>query len=258
MVMNPLVAGNWKMHGLQHARTHVRAIAAGLEDFGDAPEVVVCPPFTLLADAARDLAGSRACVGAQDCHWLVDGAHTGAISAAMIADAGAAYVLVGHSERRRPEGGVGGDTDALVRAKAEAALAAGLAPIVCVGETRAERDAGDAEAVTARQVMASWPDLQGVDAALAARACVAYEPVWAIGAGAAPDERDIAAMHAVIRATVPATAGAPPRVLYGGSVKPHNAAAILATDGVGGVLVGGASLAAGDFLEIAQSALLHL
>lgn len=253
MAIRPLVAGNWKMHGLQAARTEARAVAAGLAAMTDPPEVVVCPPYTLLADVVRDVAGSAVDVGAQDCHWLESGAHTGAVSAGMLADAGARYVIVGHSERRRPEGVSGGDTDAVVRAKAEAALAAGLAPIVCVGETREERDAGDAETVTQRQVAASWPDVFAAEPDLAARACVAYEPVWAIGAGVAPQEEDIAAMHAVIQTTV----GAATRVLYGGSVKPGNARAILATDGVGGVLVGGASLAASDFLEIAQSALLH-
>lgn len=258
MTRTPVIAGNWKMHGLQAARAEARAIADGVAGLNGAPEVVICPPHTLLADIARDVDGSPVAVGGQDCHWAACGAHTGAVSAPMLADAGARWVILGHSERRAPADGAAGEDDALVRRKAQAAAAAGLNLIVCVGETAAERDAGDAEAVTARQVAQSVPE----GGAGAGALCIAYEPVWAIGSGATPTVEQIAAMHAAIRETLgrrlPDTAATAARILYGGSVKPENAAALLAAPGVDGALVGGASLTADAFLKIVQSALLHL
>jgi triosephosphate isomerase len=191
--------------------------------------------------------GSGVAVGAQDCHAKASGAHTGDVSAAMLKDAGATAVILGHSERRTDHG----ETDGQVRAKAEAALAAGLAPIVCVGETWPEREAGRHEAVVAAQLAASLPE------GFAGTGVVAYEPVWAIGSGRTPTEADIAAMHAMIRRVLAERFGAlggRVLILYGGSVKPANAAAILALPEVGGALVGGASLVAEDFLAIAAAA----
>jgi triosephosphate isomerase (TIM) len=234
--VRPLVAGNWKMNGLTaEAEPLARAVAARAGNL--AAEIVLCPPATLLAA----LSGLGVALGGQDCHAREKGAHTGDISAPMLRDAGARYVIVGHSERRADHG----ETDATVRAKAEAALAAGLTPILCVGESEAERLGGRAEAVVAAQLAGSVPpgfhEAGGV---------VAYEPVWAIGTGRVPTEADIAAMHAMLRAaTTPTT-----RLLYGGSVKPSNAAAILAIPNVDGALVGGASLIAADFLAIAAAA----
>jgi triosephosphate isomerase len=234
--VRPLVAGNWKMNGLAaEGEALARAVAAGAA--GLRAELVLCPPATLLAR----LAGSGVALGGQDCHAREKGAHTGDISAAMLRDAGARFVILGHSERRADHG----ESDAAVRAKAEAALAAGLTPILCVGESEAERLAGRAEAVVAAQLVGSVPE--GFHAA---GGVIAYEPVWAIGTGRMPTEADIAAMHAMLRAaTTPAT-----RLLYGGSVKPSNAAAILAIPNVDGALVGGASLIATDFLAIAAAA----
>jgi triosephosphate isomerase len=237
--MPPLIAGNWKMNGLME---QAAAIAGPLREVARtlACDLLVCPPATLITTVAHILAGSPVAVGGQDCHAKPAGAHTGDIAAAMLRDAGAAWVIVGHSERRADHG----ETDAMVRAKAEAAIAAGLTPIVCVGETEAQRVAGQANAVIAAQLAGSLPDgFKGV---------VAYEPIWAIGTGRTATEADIVAMHAHIRACI----GVPSvRILYGGSVKPDNAAAILALPEVGGALVGGASLKAADFLGIAQAAM---
>ncbi len=245
--IRPLIAGNWKMHGLRaDGLALARAVAEGAG--GSTAELLVCPPATLVALVAEALAGTPVAVGGQDCHPAEKGAHTGDISAAMLADAGARYVILGHSERRADHG----ETDALVRAKATAALAAGLTPIICVGESEAQRLAGEAEAVVTRQLAGSLPE------GFASRGgVVAYEPVWAIGTGRTPTEADIAAMHGAIRAQLVregGAAGAGLRILYGGSVKPGNAAAILAQPNVDGALVGGASLVASDFLAIAAAA----
>jgi triosephosphate isomerase len=240
--MRQLIAGNWKMHG---RLADVTAYAAAL---GQAPghvDLLVCPPFPLLDRFAGALQGSAVALGAQDCHAQPQGAHTGDVSAPMLKDAGAAYVILGHSERRENHG----ESNAEVCAKTVAAVAAGLTPIVCVGETEAEREAGMAEEVVRSQLRHSLPGgFSGV---------VAYEPVWAIGTGKTPTEADVAAMHGAIRAALVAqlgAAGAGIKILYGGSVKPGNAASLLALPEVGGALVGGASLKAEDFLAIAARA----
>jgi triosephosphate isomerase len=241
--MRPLIAGNWKMHGLtEESAALARGIRGGVGDL--APEVLVCPPFTQIAAIAAILEGSGIAVGAQDCHSQRLGAHTGEISAAMLRDAGASFVILGHSERRADQR----ETDALVAAKVEAAVAAGLVPVVCVGETGAEREAGEQNSVVGRQLAGSLgADFAGV---------VAYEPIWAIGTGKVPTVADIAAMHAFIRAELVRAQpmGAAIRILYGGSVKASNAAEILAVPEVGGALVGGASLVAEDFLGIIRAA----
>jgi triosephosphate isomerase len=206
-------------------------------------DLLVCPPATLVHAVATALAGSRVAVGAQNCHAKASGAHTGDVSAAMLRDAGAAWVILGHSERRADHA----ETDAQVRAKAEAATAADLTAIVCVGETEAERLAGRQTEVVGTQLAGSLPDgFAGV---------VAYEPIWAIGTGRTPTEADVAAMHGFIRAELVSRfgeAGKGVRILYGGSVKPSNAATLLNLPEVGGALVGGASLKAEDFLAIAR------
>jgi triosephosphate isomerase len=203
--------------------------------------MLVCPPATLIAPVAAVLTGSAVSVGGQDCHMKQSGAHTGDVAAAMISDLGGSYVIVGHSERRADHG----ESDATVKAKAEAALAAGLAPIVCVGETEAERDAGKAEAVVEAQIRGSLPD-----GASETGIVIAYEPVWAIGTGRTPTIDDIAAMHAHMRKVAASMLGGADalRLLYGGSVKPGNAVEILGLADVDGALAGGASLKAEDFL----------
>ena len=246
--VRPLIAGNWKMHGLRaDGLALARAVAEGAGGAG-AAELLVCPPFTLLREVAAALEnGGAVAVGAQDCHAAAKGAHTGDVSAPMLRDAGARFVILGHSERRADHG----ESDAVVLAKAEAAIAAGLVPVVCVGESEAERLAGEAEAVVTRQLDGSLPD-----GFAAAGGVVAYEPVWAIGTGRTPTESDIAAIHAAIRARLRARfgeAGSKLRILYGGSVKPANAKPILALENVDGALVGGASLVAADFLAIAAA-----
>ena len=245
--VRPLIAGNWKMHGLAaDGLALARAVAAGAA--GLKAEMLLCPPATLIAPLAQALGGALA-VGGQDCHEAAKGAHTGDIAAAMLKDAGAAYVILGHSERRMAYR----ETSHRVRAKAEAALAAGLIPVVCVGEPEDDRLLGRAEEVVAEQMAESLPDGFG-----AAGGVVAYEPVWAIGTGRTPTEADITAMHAMMRAKLVASfpaEGAGLRLLYGGSVKPGNAAAILALPHVDGALVGGASLVAEDFLAIARAAI---
>jgi triosephosphate isomerase len=248
--VRPLIAGNWKMHGLRaDGLALARAVAEGAG--GPGAELLVCPPATLLAAVAEALAGGpgagAVAVGGQDCHAAARGAHTGDISAAMLRDAGASHVILGHSERRADHG----ESDTIVRAKAEAAMAAGLTPIVCVGESEAQRLAGQAELVVTAQVDGSLPE-----GFAAAGGVVAYEPVWAIGTGRTPTEADIAAIHAAIRSELRTrfgAAGETLRILYGGSVKPANAAAILALPHVDGALVGGASLVAADFLAIAAA-----
>jgi triosephosphate isomerase (TIM) len=247
--MRKLVAGNWKMHGLgAEAALLARALCAGVEARPKAMEraaLLVCPPFTAIAASAAILEGSPIAVGGQDCHPAAAGAHTGDISAPMLRDAGARFVILGHSERR----GAHAETDALICAKTLAAAAAGLTPIVCVGETEAERAAGREAAVVGGQLAGSLPDdFAGI---------VAYEPVWAIGTGRTPSDSEIAATHALIRAWLFTAFGARGKqmpILYGGSVKPANAAIILSLPEVGGALVGGASLVADDFLAIAAAA----
>lgn len=246
MAQRPYIVGNWKMHGTRAMLTEARAIDRAAERLIKA-EVALAPPFTLI-HATRKEAGLIG-VGAQDCHAAEGGAHTGDISAAMIKDAGAGFVIVGHSERRADHG----ESDADVRAKAEAALAVGLSVIVCVGETEGQRDAGEAEAVVSAQLQGSLP--RGEHAA--EKVSVAYEPVWAIGTGRTPTIDDVGAMHRAIRARlndIYAAGGAQVRILYGGSVKPENAAELLAADEVGGALVGGASLTAESFLGIIVAA----
>ncbi len=243
--MRQLIAGNWKMNGLlAEALGLAGDVAAGAE--GLSCDLLVCPPATVIEPVVAELAGAPIAVGGQDCHQAASGAHTGDVSAAMLRDAGATWVILGHSERRTNHA----ETDALVRAKVAAAVAAGLAPIVCVGETEAERLAGQQESVVGAQLAGSLPaGFAGV---------VAYEPVWAIGTGRTATEADVAAMHGFIRAVLLrhlGAAGRGVRILYGGSVKASNAASLLALPEVGGALVGGASLVAADFLAIARAAL---
>ncbi|HWW63185.1 MAG TPA: triose-phosphate isomerase [Sphingomonadaceae bacterium] len=243
--MRKLVAGNWKMNGSLEALAELDAIAdAGARH--PALDIAICPPFTLIAPAAArrpDLP-----IGAQDCHAVASGAHTGCVSAGMIVEAGGRLTIVGHSERRADQH----ETDAEVKAKATAAIAAGLVAIVCVGETEAERDAGDAVAVVTRQLQGSLP-AGGIGDTLV----VAYEPVWAIGTGRTPSLADVAAMHGAIRAELRrllGEEGARVRILYGGSVKPGNARELMAIADVDGALVGGASLKAADFVPIIEGA----
>ncbi|CAN5522070.1 triose-phosphate isomerase [soil metagenome] len=244
----PLIAGNWKMFGLEASLDEARAVAAAIAEQPPAARVAICPPATLLHRLSEEMAGESVLVGGQDCHAAPAGAHTGDVSATMLIDAGAQLVILGHSERRAAHG----ETDALVAAKVEAALAAGLEPIVCVGETLDQRDAGQAEAVVTAMARGSLPaSLAGQDFA------VAYEPVWAIGTGRTPTLADIAAIHAALRGVLVEMFGVHGKtvpILYGGSVKPDNAREILATADVGGALVGGASLKAADFLAIIGAA----
>ena len=237
------IVGNWKMNGTKGAVGEARAIADAAKAQG-AADVAICPPFTLLTDMhaqCPDLA-----IGGQDCHTENNGAFTGSIAAPMLVDAGATLVIVGHSERRD---GLG-ETSALVQKKAEAALAAGLNVIICVGESLAVREAGEAESFVLTQIRESLPTSVGEHAA---RIAVAYEPIWAIGTGRTASLEDIAAMHGAIRGALGAQADVV-RVLYGGSVSPDNAADILRIDNVDGVLVGGASLTAAKFLPIVAAA----
>jgi triosephosphate isomerase len=244
--VRPLVAGNWKMNGLTASLGEIEAIRGAVDQgAGGVAEVLVCPPATLLARAASILNGGKLALGAQDCHPAPSGAFTGDISAEMIKDAGGAYVIVGHSERRAGHG----ETDALVRAKAEAALRAGLIPIVCVGETNSERRAGRAVEVVSRQLRESLPPAERPDTV------VAYEPVWAIGTGIVPTAAHVAKTHAAIRELLGelfGEAGGRMRILYGGSVKASNARELSRLHNVDGALVGGASLKATDFLGIAS------
>ena len=234
------------MNGLTHSLDELSELARLLTT-GEAPRalVVVCPPATLLAAVAAQGASSGIIAGGQDCHAAASGAHTGDIAAGMIADAGGQYVIVGHSERRSDHG----ETSDMVRAKAEAAIGAGLKPIICVGETEAQRDAGEAESVVATQLADSIPD-----AAELHEVIVAYEPVWAIGTGRTPTLDEISQMHHAIRARLVdrfgLSKGESIRILYGGSLKPQNAREILAVENVNGGLVGGASLLAKDFYTI--------
>jgi len=242
--MRQLIAGNWKMNGLSgDAAAIVTPLPAGA--VGLACDLLVCPPFTQIAAVAALLAGSPVAIGGQDCHVSEKGAHTGDISAAMLRDAGATWVILGHSERRQDHN----ETDALIQAKTNAAVAAGLTPIVCVGETEAQRTAGEQTDVVGGQLAGSLPPgFAGV---------VAYEPVWAIGTGKTATDADVAAMHLFIRETLVrqlGPSGETIRILYGGSVRPSNAGSLLAVPHVGGALVGGASLKGEDFLGIARAA----
>jgi triosephosphate isomerase len=239
----PLVAGNWKMNGVRAALIEALRVRDALPPNGPA-DVMICPPATLVAELASAAQGSALAVGAQDCHPAPSGAHTGDIAAEMLANAGAVAVIVGHSERRADHG----ELDRDVRAKAEAAHRAGLMAIVCIGETAGERRAGLTLQVVERQLTASLPQ-----AVTAAATVIAYEPVWAIGTGLTPSAADVAEVHAAVRNLLTARIGeegSRVRILYGGSVKPANAAELLAIENVDGALVGGASLKADDFLGI--------
>ena len=241
----PLIAGNWKMNGVAASLTEAQGVAAGLSE--TKARVAICPPATLVERAAMALKGSSVLRGGQDCRAEASGAFTGDVAAEMLADAGASLVILGHSERRAGYG----ETDAIVAAKVEAALRAGLEPIVCVGETLEERKAGKALDVVTGQVRGSLP------AVLAGQAfSVAYEPVWAIGTGLTPSTAEIEEVHVAIRAALVelfAEHGKTAPILYGGSVKPSNAGEILHAREVGGALVGGASLKAEDFLGIIRA-----
>ncbi len=246
----PYVVGNWKMNGTRGMLAEARAIDRAAARYPGV-QVALAPPYTLIqsfAEAAQSIG-----VGGQDCHIAPKGAHTGDISAPMLADCGASFVIVGHSERRKDHG----ESDAMVKAKAEAAIEAGLGVIVCVGETLEERDAGKAEEVVAGQVDNSLPSAGSIAELAPGRISVAYEPVWAIGTGRVAEVEDVVAMHKAIRKRIQAAYGEKAdgvRILYGGSVNAENAAILLAAEGVGGALVGGASLAAESFSAIIASA----
>lgn len=248
MAPRKLIAGNWKMNLLKaEGEALVRALGGSLSGTPNpACDVLVCPPFTLLGALAPLCGEAGLALGAQDCHAAPSGAFTGDIAAPMLADAGCGYVIVGHSERRS----LHGEDNAVVKAKAEAALAAGLVAIVCVGETESERDSGKAEEIVVAQLLASLPA-----GASANSLVVAYEPVWAIGTGRTPTVAQVADMHAAIRKALGGAVAdaATVRILYGGSVKPGNAAELLSVANVDGALVGGASLSHGDFWAICQS-----
>jgi triosephosphate isomerase (TIM) len=243
----PLVAGNWKMNGLKASAAELGKVMQGMGDLWTKVDLMICPPATLIMTFAHVALGSKIEIGGQDCHAEPSGAFTGDISAEMLADLGAKAVIVGHSERRT----LHKETDAEVRAKAQAAWRAGLTAIICIGETRAEREAGQTLDVLGRQLDGSLPG--GVTAA---RLVVAYEPVWAIGTGLTPTAADVAQAHEFIRRRIidrHGAAGNAVRILYGGSVKPSNAKELMAVANVDGALVGGASLKAEDFLGIAAA-----
>lgn len=246
--VRPLVAGNWKMNGTSASLNELRAMGHGFMSGLDAEtDALICPPATLLAHASEVLRQTPVKVGGQDCHAKESGAHTGDISAEMLKDAGASHVIVGHSERRTDHG----ETDAMVLAKAEAAWRAGLVAIICIGETKTERELGSTLDILSRQIAGSVPT-----SATAANTVIAYEPVWAIGTGLTPTVADVAEAHAHIRAELKellSAESAKVRILYGGSVKPANAVELLSVKNVDGALVGGASLKAGDFLGIAEA-----
>jgi triosephosphate isomerase len=246
--IRPLIAGNWKMNGTSASINELGMIGNGFMGGLDADtEALVCVPATLLAHAAEILSRTPVRAGGEDCHPKESGAYTGCISAEMLKDAGASHVIVGHSECREQRG----EDDATVQAKASAAWRAGLVAIVCIGETKAEREAGATLDVLSRQIGGSVPS-----SATPANTIVAYEPVWAIGTGLTPTVADVAEAHAHIREKLAEKLGpaaAKMRILYGGSVKPSNAAELLAVKNVDGALVGGASLKAADFLGIAEA-----
>jgi triosephosphate isomerase len=241
----PLVAGNWKMHGIAASVAELEAIIAGAASRPPSADLMICPPATLIASFAKVAAGSTVAIGAQDCHAEVSGAFTGDLSAEMLKDAGATAVIVGHSERRS----LHGETDDMVKAKAMAAARADLTAILCIGETSEEREAGATMARLKRQLDGSLPDTLE-------RLVIAYEPVWAIGTGLTPTPADVAEVHKMIRnylISKDKAQGETVRILYGGSVKPQNAKELMAVPNVNGALVGGASLKAADFLGIAAA-----
>lgn len=241
MTRRLLIAGNWKMNGTRDALAFFAD--PGITRTYKSIDRLICPPATLLSGAAEAVGSIGVMVGGQDCHAEASGAHTGDVSAEMLADAGASHVIVGHSERRADHG----EADAMVKAKAEAALRAGLTPILCVGESRADREAGRERDVVGQQLSGSWPEGGTGESVV-----IAYEPVWAIGTGLTASADDIDAMHAFIRE---AKGGDPSlRILYGGSVKPANAAEILARPDVDGALIGGASLTAESYAAICAAA----
>jgi triosephosphate isomerase len=244
--IRPLIAGNWKMNGLRSSMAEFEAMIAGASGVTGKVDLLVCPPATLLAAFAAKLVGSKSVeIGGQDCHPQPSGAHTGDISAEMLADAGASAVIVGHSERRTDHG----EGDSLVWQKAQAAWRAGLLAVVCIGETQSQRDAGQTLDICRGQLQGSLPD-----GARADNLVVAYEPVWAIGTGLTPTAKDVEQIHQFIRETLSAKykgEGARMRILYGGSVKPSNAKELMGIANVNGALIGGASLKAADFLAIA-------
>lgn len=245
--IRPLIAGNWKMNGLGASEAELAKIIAGAGALSGKADLMVCPPATLIARFAATARGSGVVIGGQDCHAKASGAHTGDVAAEMLADAGAGAVIVGHSERRSDHH----ETDDEVRAKAEAAWRAKLTAIVCVGETREQREAGDTLKVVGLQLDGSLPD-----GAIAETLVVAYEPVWAIGTGLTPTSADVGLVHAFIRERLVGRfgpAGGDMRILYGGSVKPANANELMSVPHVNGALVGGASLKAEDFLGIAAA-----
>ncbi|MBB4953394.1 triosephosphate isomerase [Agrobacterium vitis] len=243
--VRPLVAGNWKMNGTRDSLDQIKAMAEGVKgDLSEKVESLICPPATLLYVATALCEDSPLWIGAQDCHQNASGAHTGEISADMIADCFGTHVIVGHSERRTDHA----ETDHLVRAKAEAAHAAALTAIICIGETADERKSGQTLDILKRQLIGSVPD--GADAE---NTVIAYEPVWAIGTGLTPTVANVAEAHAFMRAELMrrfGEEGAKMRILYGGSVKPSNAKELMSVDNVDGALIGGASLKASDFLAI--------
>ncbi|MFA6020889.1 MAG: triose-phosphate isomerase [Rhodospirillales bacterium] len=238
-----LIAGNWKMNGLLADGVSLASQVAELaKPRSHDCDLLICPPFTLLIEALRAVAGTPVAVGGQDCHAKLSGAHTGDVSPQMLTDLGCRYVILGHSERRADHG----ETDAEVKAKAEAALAANLTPIVCVGETESERDSGKTLEVVGRQLKGSLPE-----GGTAEKVVIAYEPVWAIGTGRTPTLDEVEEVHAMIRRESGLGAGV--RILYGGSMKPSNAKELLALPDVDGGLIGGASLKAADFWAIASA-----
>ena len=243
--VRPLVAGNWKMNGTRASLDQIKAIAEGVQGpLSEKVDCLICPPATLLYVATALCTDSPLQIGAQDCHQNVSGAHTGDIAAEMIADCFGTHVIVGHSERRTDHA----ETDHLVRAKAEAAYAADLTAIICIGETAEERKSGQTLDILKRQLAGSVPD-----GAKAERTVIAYEPVWAIGTGLTPTTADVAEAHAFLRTELVERFGAEGKlmpILYGGSVKPSNARELMAVENIDGALIGGASLKAEDFLAI--------
>jgi triosephosphate isomerase len=246
--MKKLVVANWKMYGQPAMARQLAAAVVQQAAQTSAASVVMCPPAILVADIAKSLDNQMVAVGGQDCHADAEGAHTGDISAVMLKDAGCSHVIVGHSERRTNHG----ETSAQVNAKAARAIVSGLIPIICIGETLAEREKGEAEAVVGAQLRQSIPD-----SAAQGNFVLAYEPVWAIGSGKTPTTDDIRQMHRYIVSVASERTGVAPAavaVLYGGSVKAANAKDIMATEAVAGVLVGGASLKADEFCSIIAAA----
>lgn len=250
MTRKILIAGNWKMNGLLADGTMLaKDVASEVKKMGKTGcEFLVCPPFTLLTSVKKALRGAKVALGAQDCHFAEKGAHTGDISPLMLKDAGCTYVIVGHSERRADHH----ESNELIRKKAEALYNAGLKAVICIGETEAQRDAGKTIEVCAEQIAGSVPDQ-----ATAVNTVIAYEPVWAIGTGKTPTADDVQEVHAAIRKAVAKKLGKSVankmRLLYGGSVKPSNAAQLLSLPDVDGGLIGGASLKASDFIAIAAA-----